>query len=67
MLTKTKGESLLEFIVIKNLSIANEVCDPTFVTSDRREVLDIPLGNELMTALIGKWRVSSEHVRSPYH
>ncbi len=56
----TRAESLLEFIVSTNLSIENVGCEPTFVTSVRREVLDITLGNELTTGLIRQWKVSSE-------
>nr|XP_036222944.1 uncharacterized protein LOC118681673 [Bactrocera oleae] len=53
----TRGESLIEFIASKNLSIANVGCEPTFVTSVRREVFDITLSNESEIGLISQWRI----------
>ncbi|XP_018795541.1 PREDICTED: uncharacterized protein LOC108973008 [Bactrocera latifrons] len=55
-----RGDSLLEFIISNNMSIENVGCEPTFVTSVRREVLDIILSNDNMIGLISQWRVSNE-------
>lgn len=41
----------MEFIIGSYLSIENVSCELTFVAKNRREVLDITLGNELMTVL----------------
>ncbi len=50
----TQGEPLIEFIASMNLSIANVGCEPTFLTSVKREVLDITLSNGSMAGLISQ-------------
>lgn len=41
-------------------------CESTFVTSNRREVLDINLSNERIIAQVSQWRVSSEPFMSDH-
>ncbi|XP_049309004.1 uncharacterized protein LOC125777721 [Bactrocera dorsalis] len=55
-----RGESLLEYLVGRNLAVENVGCEPTFVTISRREVLDITLSNEPATGMVSQWRVSTE-------
>ena len=41
--TNERGQKLMEFIIGSNLSVINKGHEPTFVISNRREVLDITL------------------------
>ena len=41
--TNERGKCLLDFIISNNLVIANRGNEPTFLTSNRREALDITL------------------------
>ena len=50
----------MEFILGNNLSILNIGNTPTFVTKNRREVLDITFSSSLIENLIHNWQVSSE-------
>ena len=55
-----RGESLLSFILEEDLHIVNEGTEPTFVTVNRREVLDLTICNRGLIGRISKWRVSDE-------
>lgn len=55
-----RGDSLLEFILGENLSIFNIGNTPTFVTKNRKEVLDITFGSPFVENLTHNWQVSSE-------
>lgn len=55
--TNKRGECLLEFILKYNLEIINMGNDPTFITSNRSEVIDITLATSLISKNIKKWRV----------
>ena len=61
-----RGELLLEFILSQSLTICNRGNEPTFITSLRREVLDITLVNEQASELIRSWRVSPDDSMSDH-
>lgn len=56
----TRGESLFDFILSRKLAIANIGTEPTFIVSNRREVLDITLISDRYTWMIKGWNVSKE-------
>ncbi|XP_055850621.1 uncharacterized protein LOC129915175 [Episyrphus balteatus] len=58
--TNTRGESLFEFIIEKNLLVANRGNTPTFVTKTREEVLDITLTSNSDTCQLEQWKVLDE-------
>ncbi len=55
-----RGTLLLQFIAQSNLNILNKGKVPTFVTRNRKEVLDITLASEDIADQIDSWRVSLE-------
>lgn len=55
-----RGENLLEFILKVDLDILNVGSVPTFVTKNRKEVLDLTLGSTSIRHRIKRWRVSNE-------
>jgi len=55
--TNKRGECLLEFILNYNLEILNEGNEPTFITSNRSEVIDITIATPLISKNIKNWRV----------
>lgn len=55
-----RGEVLFNFILESNLVVCNRGNDPTFVTSNRREVLDITFVSEHSAVEVTNWRVSSK-------
>ena len=55
-----RGECLLEYIFSQNLEIANLGSYPTFITSVRREVLDITISTQHIARSILNWRVLRE-------
>lgn len=64
--TNTRGEALLEYLVSTNLEFVNVGKEPTFVTSIRREVIDLTLANDKMSDMIINWRVSDEESSSDH-
>lgn len=56
----TRGESLFNYIIGTNLEICNKGDVPTFITVNRREVLDITLATKIDGFMVEGWRVSSE-------
>lgn len=58
--TNKRGEHLLEFIGSSGLVILNRGKEPTFVTSRRREVIDITLATPLVSNNVARWYVSEE-------
>lgn len=58
--TNRRGECLLEFIISSRLEVANCGNEPTFVTSVRREVIDITMASPIVNRAIHGWHVSSE-------
>ncbi len=59
--TNDRGESLLEFVISTNLIICNRGNAPTFVTSNRQEVLDVTFASDTLSGRIRDWRVGEEH------
>ena len=55
--TNKRGECLLEFILKYNLDILNKGNDPTFITSNRSEVIDITIATTLISKNITNWKV----------
>ena len=55
-----RGESLLEYILSKNLFFCNEGVKPTFETKTQRQVLDVTFITENLINKIENWRVCDE-------
>jgi hypothetical protein len=55
-----RGECLMEYLVSTNLSILNKGNEPTFVISNRKEVIDLTLGTNKIGDLVTNWHVSDE-------
>jgi ribonuclease HI len=55
-----RGESLLDFILSKNLFFCNEGVKPTFETKTQRQVLDVTFVSEKLFNKIENWRVCDE-------
>jgi hypothetical protein len=55
-----KGECLMDYLVSTNLNILNKGNKPTFVISDRKEVIDLTLGTDKIGDLVTNWHVSDE-------
>jgi hypothetical protein len=51
-----RGESLMEYLV----NVLNQGNEPTFVTSNRKEVIDLTLGTNNIGNLVRNWCVSDE-------
>ena len=58
--TNSRGESLLEYICSANLEILNSGKEPTFITSNREEVLDITVCSMTFSENISNWHVFKE-------
>ena len=56
--TNQRGESLFDFITGESLTISNRGTEPTFVTRNRQEVLDITFCTALLSNKILDWKVS---------
>lgn len=63
--TNKKGEWHLEFILNYNLDILNVGNEPTFITSNRWEVIDITIATSLISKNIKKWNVESRPSKYP--
>jgi hypothetical protein len=48
----------MEYLVSSNLNILNHGNEPTFVVSNRKEVIDIILGTNKIANLVSNWHVS---------
>jgi hypothetical protein len=55
-----REESLIEYLVSSNLYILNRVNEPTFVVSNRKEVIDLTPGTNEIANLVSNWHVSDE-------
>jgi hypothetical protein len=55
-----RGSSLQEYLVSANLNILNKGNEPTFVASNRQEVIDLALGTDKVVDLVSVWYVSDE-------
>jgi hypothetical protein len=49
------GECILEYSVSKNFNILNKGNEPTFVISNRKEVIDLTIGTDKIRDLVSKW------------
>jgi ribonuclease HI len=58
--TNSRGAALLEYIVGSDLELLNRGNEPTFVTQNRAEVIDISLSSASIWQEIVDWRVSTE-------
>jgi hypothetical protein len=55
-----RGECLMEYLVSSNLGILNKGNKPTFLISNRKEVIDFTLGTDKIGDLMTNWHVSDE-------
>jgi hypothetical protein len=55
-----RGECLMEYLVSTNLNILNKGNEPTFVISNRKEVIDLTLGTDKIGDLVTNWHVSDD-------
>jgi len=58
--TNTRGERLMEFLIQEELDLLNRGSKPTFVISNRKEVLDITVVNKKAVEYFSGWHVSEE-------
>lgn len=61
-----RGNSLLEYIASTNLDILNRGTEPTFVISNRSEVLDVTFVSQFFSERIANWHVSPEETLSDH-
>lgn len=59
--TNLRGELLFDYLISTSLNICNIGCEPTFIVSNRQEVLDITLASDTISDLVVDWVVSDEH------
>ena len=57
---KNRGDSLFNYIMANGLDIINRRNKPTFVTSNRREVIDITIATVYVGNCIKDWHVTEE-------
>jgi hypothetical protein len=63
-----RGELLFDYLINNELLTLNEGNQPTFVTINRREVLDVTVWTDNVSPLIVRWHVSDEpSVGPPAH
>ena len=70
--TNERGEDLLDYIASTDLAWCNKGHKPTFITRNRREVLDITLASPGIFSEIKDWKVSdnpslSDHAMITFH
>lgn len=58
--TNQRGESLFNYLLGEGLTVNNVGSEPTFVTRNRAEVLDITISSNFLSNKIIDWRVSTE-------
>ena len=59
--TNDRGKSLFDYIMTCNLMICNVGNDPTFITKNRREVLDVTFATKGIVYQLHAWRVLGKH------
>ena len=64
--TNERGRALLEYLVTTDLDILNKGTKPTFVISNRQEVIDITLVSRNIESYVTGWRVSDEESLSDH-
>lgn len=70
--TNERGEALLEYLASTDLAWCNKGHKPTFITRNRREVLDITLASPGVFSEVKDWKVSdnpslSDHAMITFH
>ena len=55
--TNDRGEALYEYLLLTNMFLCNRGHEPTFVTANRREVLDFTLASRHVADEVSDWRV----------
>jgi len=53
-------EYLMEYLVSMNFNILNKGNEPTFLISNRKEVIDLTLVTDKIVDLVSNWHVSDE-------
>jgi len=61
-----RGRALLEYLVTTDLDILNKGTQPTFVVSNRQEVIDITLATSNIVSNVRAWRVSDKESLSDH-
>lgn len=56
----SRGQKLLDFIVLNSLNVQNVGSEPTFFNVNRREVIDLTLSSRIISNKIRNWRVLDE-------
>jgi hypothetical protein len=56
----SRGESLFNYVVANGLDLKNKGNSPTFVTSNRQEVIDIKIATLYAGNFIKDWHVTEE-------
>lgn len=64
--TNRRGDTLLQYLAGTDLYLLNRGNAPTFVTSERQEVIDITLCSNTIRQHIHKWRVADEESSSDH-
>jgi len=64
--TNRRGEALLEYLITTDLDILNTGISPTFVVSNRQEVIDISLASNDLAQEIINWKVTDEESLSDH-
>jgi hypothetical protein len=54
-----RGECLMEYLVTTNVNILNKGNEPTFVISNRKEVIHLTLGTDKVGDLVTNWHASN--------
>jgi hypothetical protein len=50
----------MEYLVSRNLNIFNKGNEPTFVISNRKEIIHLTLGSDKIVDFVTNWHVSDE-------
>ena len=60
------GRALLKYLVTADLDILNKGAKPTFIVTNRQEVIDITLATNSIASNVIEWRVSDEESLSEH-
>ena len=56
-----RGELFFEYLLKTNLMVCNIGQEPTFITKNRQEVLDVTFASDHIVWVVREWRVAREH------
>jgi len=59
--TNERGQLLYDYLLQSNLFICNKGNDPTFITTNRKDVLDITIISDPLLNQLEAWKVGVEH------